>query len=61
MAQAFLPTDTLPITFTPLLLTLNGKRVLVDAGFADQGPPGTGGVLRGLPSPGSSRARSTRW
>ncbi len=48
LARAFLPTDTLPITFTPLLLTLGGKRVLVDAGFADQGPPGTGGVLRGL-------------
>lgn len=48
LAHAFLPTETLPITFTPLLLTLGGKRVLVDAGFADQGPPGTGGTLRGL-------------
>ncbi|MGF3027498.1 MBL fold metallo-hydrolase [Methylobacterium aquaticum] len=48
LGQAFLPTDALPITFTPLLLTLGGKRVLIDAGFADQGPPGTGGVLRGL-------------
>lgn len=48
LSRAFLPTETLPITFTPLLLALGGKRVLVDAGFADQGPPGTGGALRGL-------------
>ncbi|GJD53400.1 Ribonuclease BN [Methylobacterium crusticola] len=48
LERAFLPKDALPITFTPLLLTLGGRRVLIDAGFADSGPPGTGGTLRGL-------------
>ncbi|ACL60910.1 beta-lactamase domain protein [Methylobacterium nodulans ORS 2060] len=50
--RAFLPKDQLPITFTPVLLTLGGRRVLVDTGFADNGPPGTGGALRGLEAAG---------
>src|SRR4051812_45471795 len=38
MAQAFLPTDRLDITFTTLLIEANGHRILVDTGFADNGP-----------------------
>ncbi|MFE1601930.1 MBL fold metallo-hydrolase [Methylobacterium sp. ID0610] len=48
LERAFLPKDQLPITFTPLLLTLGGRRVLIDTGFADNGPPTTGGALRAL-------------
>ncbi|ACA19672.1 beta-lactamase domain protein [Methylobacterium sp. 4-46] len=48
LERAFLPRDALPITFTPLLLDLGGRRVLIDTGFADNGPASTGGVLRAL-------------
>jgi glyoxylase-like metal-dependent hydrolase (beta-lactamase superfamily II) len=48
LTQAFLPTDALPLTFTTLLLTLGGRRVLIDTGFADNGPPTSGGTLRAL-------------
>ncbi|KAB1074222.1 MBL fold metallo-hydrolase [Methylobacterium planeticum] len=56
MAQAFLPTDRLDITFTTLLIEAGGHRILVDTGFADNGPPGTGGTLRGLAAAGIERA-----
>ena len=56
MAQAFLPTDRLDITFTTLLIEASGHRILVDTGFADNGPPGTGGTLRGLAAAGIERS-----
>lgn len=42
MADAFLPADTLPLTFTSVVLRIGGRTVLVDTGFADNGPPTTG-------------------
>lgn len=50
--KAFLPADRLNITFTPLLVTTGGKRVLIDTGFGDNGPGTTGGLYRGLPGAG---------
>src|SRR4051794_33933651 len=42
MADAFLPTDVLPITFTTLALKTGGRLVLVDTGNGDSGAPTTG-------------------
>lgn len=42
MEDAFLPADTLPLTFTSVVLRIGGRTVLVDTGFADNGPPTTG-------------------
>ena len=56
LRTAFLPTDALPITFTTLLVEIGGRRVLIDAGFGDAGPPTTGGTLRGLAAVGVARS-----
>ncbi|GEP03944.1 MBL fold metallo-hydrolase [Methylobacterium oxalidis] len=56
LARAFLPQDRLDITFTTLLIEARGHRILVDTGFADNGPPGTGGTLRGLAAAGIDRS-----
>jgi len=42
MADAFLPTDVLPITFTTLALKVGGRLVLIDTGNGDSGAPTTG-------------------
>src|SRR3954451_9535560 len=42
MADAFLPTDVLPITFTTLALRAGGRLILIDAGNGDSGAPTTG-------------------
>jgi glyoxylase-like metal-dependent hydrolase (beta-lactamase superfamily II) len=42
MEDAFLPSDALPLTFTSVVLRTGGRTVLVDTGFADNGPPTTG-------------------
>src|SRR5215212_10397986 len=42
MADAFLPTDALPITFTTLTLRTGGRLVLIDTGNGDSGAPTTG-------------------
>jgi glyoxylase-like metal-dependent hydrolase (beta-lactamase superfamily II) len=42
MADAFLPPDILPITFTTLALRTGGRLVLIDTGNGDGGAPTTG-------------------
>ena len=42
LAEAFLPTDAVPITFTTLALQTAGRLVLIDAGYGDTGPPTAG-------------------
>src|SRR3954462_12812827 len=42
MADAFLPTDVLPITFTTLALRAGGRLILIDTGNGDSGAPTTG-------------------
>jgi len=46
MTDAFLPADTLPITFTPMVVRSGGKTILFDTGNGDSGAPSTG-LLRG--------------
>ena len=55
LKSAFLPPDTVPITFTTLLVEIAGERVLIDTGFGDSGPPTTGGTVRGLAAAGVQR------
>lgn len=55
LEAAFLSPSRLDITFTVLLVEHRGHRILVDAGFGDSGPPGTGGTLRGLAALGIDR------
>lgn len=55
MSAAFLSPERLDITFTPLLIEHRGHRILVDTGFGDSGPPGTGGTLRALDAAGIAR------
>jgi len=52
MEAAFLNPGRLDITFTTLLIERAGQRILVDTGFADNGPPGTGGTLKALAAAG---------
>ncbi len=42
MADAFLPADALPISFTTLALQVGGKLVLIDTGNGDSGAPTSG-------------------
>src|SRR3954468_13448962 len=42
MAEAFLPTDVLPITFTTLALKTGDPLVLIDTGNGNSGAPTTG-------------------
>lgn len=42
MAEAFLPDNALPITFTTLVVKTGGKTVLIDTGNGDSGAPTSG-------------------
>lgn len=48
LADAHLPTDTLQISFTTLLVELGSSKILIDAGFADNGPPTAGRMLAAM-------------
>jgi len=45
LAEAFLPSDIVPIPFTPVVIRSGEELILLDTGFADNGPP-TVGMLR---------------
>ena len=42
LAEQRLPTDHIMVPYTPFVVEANGKRFLMDTGFADNGPEGTG-------------------
>ncbi|WP_200843882.1 MBL fold metallo-hydrolase [Pantoea sp. 18069] len=42
LAAQGLPTDYIDVPYTCFVLEVDGKRYLLDTGFADNGPPGTG-------------------
>ncbi|MCA3646060.1 MAG: MBL fold metallo-hydrolase [Methylobacterium sp.] len=50
LAENFLPTDTLNISFTTLLVNNGSKLVLIDTGFADNGGPTNGRTVAQLKS-----------
>lgn len=52
LAENFLPTDTLNISFTTLLVNTGSKLVLIDTGFADNGGPTNGRTVAQLKSLG---------
>ncbi|WP_374667141.1 MBL fold metallo-hydrolase [Ramlibacter sp.] len=45
LASQGLPTDYVDIPFTPFVIIAGGRRILLDTGFADNGPPTTGKML----------------
>ncbi len=49
---AFMPTDTLPIPFTPLVVQTGSEVILIDTGFADNGPPTTGQLRANMEAAG---------
>ncbi len=52
LAAAGLPTDHIVNSFTPFLVVADGRRILLDAGFADNGPDGTGQLLESMSAAG---------
>lgn len=52
LSDAYLPTDSLQISFTTLVLESGGKKILIDTGFADNGPPTAGRMFEGLKTAG---------
>lgn len=52
LAESFLPTNQLTISFTTLLVNTGSKLVLIDTGFADNGGPTNGRTLGQLKSLG---------
>jgi glyoxylase-like metal-dependent hydrolase (beta-lactamase superfamily II) len=42
LRDAFLPTDKLYVPFNPIFINTGSERVLIDTGFADNGPPTAG-------------------
>ena len=47
-----LPTDTLDVPYTCFVIEVGGKRYLLDTGFADNGPAGTGMLLTNMRAAG---------
>jgi glyoxylase-like metal-dependent hydrolase (beta-lactamase superfamily II) len=52
LAEAFLPTNHLNITFTPLVVRKGRSLSIFDAGFADNGPTTAGNFFRNLAAAG---------
>ncbi|MBN8534594.1 MAG: MBL fold metallo-hydrolase [Rhizobiales bacterium] len=52
LAENFLPTDTINISFTTLVVNTGSKLVLIDTGFADNGGPTNGRTLSQLKAAG---------
>jgi glyoxylase-like metal-dependent hydrolase (beta-lactamase superfamily II) len=47
-----LPTDYVDIPFTPFVIVAGGRRILIDTGFADNGPPTTGKLVANMAAAG---------
>jgi glyoxylase-like metal-dependent hydrolase (beta-lactamase superfamily II) len=47
-----LPTEYIDIPFTAFLIVAGGRKILMDTGFADNGPPTTGRLLANLAAAG---------
>lgn len=56
LAAAGLPTTHIDVPYTCFVVDLNGKRYLLDTGFADNGAPGTGQLQRHMQAAGIAPA-----
>lgn len=54
LENAFMPTDTLDIPFTPVVVRTGDETILFDTGFADNGPPTTGMLRANMAAAGIS-------
>lgn len=52
LEAAFMPTDTLDVPFTPVVVQTGDDTILFDTGFADNGPPTTGMLRANLAAVG---------
>ncbi|WP_315126153.1 MBL fold metallo-hydrolase [Comamonas antarctica] len=52
LAAQDLPTDYIDVPYTCFVLETEGKRYLLDTGFADNGPPGTGQLVKHMRAAG---------
>jgi glyoxylase-like metal-dependent hydrolase (beta-lactamase superfamily II) len=52
LASQNLPTDYVDIPFTPFVIVAGGRRILMDTGFADNGPPSTGKLVANMAAAG---------
>lgn len=52
LAAQGLPTDYVDIPFTPFLVVSGNRRILLDTGFADNGPPTTGRLRANMEAAG---------
>lgn len=52
LASQGLPTDYVDIPFTPFAVIAGGRRILIDTGFADNGPPTTGKLVANMAAAG---------
>lgn len=52
LASQNLPTDYVDIPFTPFVIVAGGRRILIDTGFADNGPPTTGKLVANMAAAG---------
>lgn len=52
LAAQGLPTDYVDIPFTPFLVVSGNRRILLDTGFADNGPPTTGRLRANMQAAG---------
>ena len=57
MAEAFLPDNALPITFTTLVVKTGGKTILIDTGNGDSGAPTSGTWMRNFRAAGFDPAQ----
>jgi glyoxylase-like metal-dependent hydrolase (beta-lactamase superfamily II) len=60
LAAAHLPTDALPITFTPMLVQTGGETVLIDTGYGAKGPATAGKTLDNLAAAGVAPTQVTK-
>jgi glyoxylase-like metal-dependent hydrolase (beta-lactamase superfamily II) len=60
LAAGHLPTDALPITFTPLLVQTGGETVLIDTGYGPKGPASAGKMLANLRAAGVAPGAVTK-
>lgn len=57
LAESFLPTDAVPLSFTSLVVESGGRLILLDTGNGNSGPPTTGRWLENFRAAGFDPAR----